>query len=175
VRETIIAVHGRIDGVLVPTWFDAPVARGQRGGWTDKLGLLGVEVKASRADFLRGLREGQFERYDRTLAGLYVATSRAVRTSEVPAGIGHLVCYQTPSGGGSDVRCVCRRHVTVREWEMDTHTMWRLVFFAVKRARTAEIAARQRCRNTIEKIGRIAERQVVAALGRALKDIETAP
>jgi len=183
VRETIMAVHGRIDGILVPAWFDAPVTRGQHGGWTGKLGLLGVEVKASRTDFLRGLREEQFDRYDRTLAGLYVATPRSVKTAEIPAGLGHLICYQPPGeptffGDGrrkpsrAELRCVCRRHVTVRDWEMDPDTMWRLIFFVVKRARAAEIAAQQRNRETLRRIGELAADRVFAALKRSLEGIK---
>jgi hypothetical protein len=173
VRETVTGVTGRIDGVLVPIAFDAGIFKGRHGGWTDKAGIVGVEIKASRADFLRGLREGQFDRYagnghESNLAGVFVVTTRAVKTAEIPAGVGHLVCYQTQEDTRGDWRCVCRRVPSFRDAKIDHDTMWRLVFYAVKRAREVEITARRETGEVMERIGRMAGEKVFAYLNREL-------
>ena len=166
VRETIASVLGRIDGLLVPADYRAQVFRHKSGHWTDKAGLIGVEVKASRADFLRGLREGQFERYAQSLAGLYVVTPRTVRTEEIPEGCGHLIVFQHQKHEWKDFRCVCKRSPTFRDAQMDGDTMWRLVFYAIKRIKQER---RQQCEQADqrnERIGRVLERRLFAVINQ---------
>lgn len=95
-RETGVIRDGRLDGLLFPTSWDANLPAG----------LWGVEVKVSRSDFQRGLREGQFEKYSKQITGLYLATGHDVcKTSEVPKGVGHLIVTRT----GAGLICSCRR------------------------------------------------------------------
>lgn len=169
VRETVAAVVGRIDGLLIPASYDSPIFRHRKGSWIDKAGIIGVEVKASRGDFLRGLRENQFDRYNETLTALYVATPRSVKTSEVPAPCGHLVVYRPPGRRGWS--CVCKRQPKYRDVPIDADTMWRLVFYAIKRMRTERHEERKRLRIALERIGSIAERRVIAMLEREAKAV----
>lgn len=180
-RESVAAVEGRIDGLLIPASYQASIFKKRSGHWLDKAAVVGVEAKANRADFLRGLREGQFDRYTNTssaLGGLYLATTRAVKTSEVPPGIGHLVVYDPPGepkfyndGSRRDTstgwRCVCRRSPQYRDTTMDPELMWRIVFYAIGKMRAARIEAREELRRVKERIGTVAERKIMAVLDRA--------
>lgn len=117
-RETAALVgHGRLDGVLVPSRWDAPM--GAR--------LAGIEVKLSRGDFLRGLRSKQFEKYAGQVSGLYiVATVDACKTREIPDAFGHLVVGLRSGEGGAV--CVCRRHPQWAPVALDEGTMWAILF-----------------------------------------------
>jgi hypothetical protein len=180
IRETVAAVDGRIDGLLVPASEKAPIMKKRRGPWTMRAGVIGVEVKATRADFKRGLEEGQYDRYSASpnLAGLYVVTSRAIKTAEVPDGLGHLVCYEPPgepklTGWGrvrsipTGLRCVARRSPDFRDATMDYDFMWRLIFHAIRQTRAERVAMRERERRAMERIGSAAERQIMSILRRA--------
>lgn len=107
----------RLDAVLVPVSTAAHcLARG------DKFGLIGVEIKRTRSDFLKGLRESkpsvstgwkpglsQFEEYRVQLLGLYIVTLKgACKPSEIPDGLGDLVIEKQESP--PEYRCFCRRH-----------------------------------------------------------------
>lgn len=163
IRETIAGVKGRIDALMVPVTFDAAMHNKEHGGWTDKLRLVGLEIKASRADFLRGLRDGQFDRYSESLGGLYVVTSRAVKTVEVPAGCGHLVVFDLPNDRFG-YRCICRRRATFRAAHPDLDTLWRLVFLSHNRRRDEVRAERDRVERALERIGNIASERVISML-----------
>lgn len=135
IRETgIVDVGGRLDGLLVPMNRDAScMESSRRVGVPQKLRffarpvLLGVEVKVTRADFLRGLREGQYDRYAEKLGGLYVAVPRgACRVAELPDGVGLLVAGRDFCDPRFTV--VCRRNPTLRYVEMGQETFWRLLF-----------------------------------------------
>jgi hypothetical protein len=170
-------VGGRVDGVLLPYGRGAHcmkmgTSRDRTIGGSDfwyRPRLIGVEVKASRADFLKGLRGGQFDRYrDSCLAGLYVATGREVcRTQEIPADIGHLVVGTRSSGGWT---CICRRHPTYRDVELSAALVWRVVFHvADKSAReTRDLEVRHQA--AMKRVGNVAAetifRSVRAFAGR---------
>lgn len=173
IRETVASVDGRIDGLLVPASYNAHVFKGQSGYWTDKAAVIGVEVKASRADFLAGVRKDQFRRYAKNLAGLYVATPRSVKTSEIPDGIGHLVAYRPDKErpGLAEIRVVCRRHPTYAKVEMDTDLMWRLVFHAIGRMRAADRERREQWRKTCERVGGVLERRLFALMDAAADEV----
>ncbi len=164
-RETEAGVVGRIDGLLVPASFDCHVFKSRSGHWLSKAGLIGVEVKASREDFLRGLREKQFDRYADDLAGLYVATPRCVKTAEIPAQCGHLVVYRTAER--AEWVAVCKRHPTYRDSAMLPETMWQLVFKAIMRMKKDRREERDRIDRALERVGRVAERQIMASLRKA--------
>lgn len=115
-RETGAVGGGRLDGLLVPTHWNAPIRNG----------VVGVEVKVSRADFLRGLREEQFQRYQQHVNGLYLAAPRGVcKTRELPVGVGHLVVTERDDYG---LVCVCRKHPAWTDRIYDTATLWRVLF-----------------------------------------------
>ena len=118
IRETgQVVKDGRLDGLIIPAGFATQVP----------LGLTGIEVKISRGDFLRGLSNGQYERYYRELNALYIATLFSVaKTSEVPKDYGHLI-VGLRVGNGNPV-CVCKRRAPWRDYSPDQHVIWRVVF-----------------------------------------------
>ncbi|HLO41658.1 MAG TPA: hypothetical protein VK176_11600 [Phycisphaerales bacterium] len=166
IRETVASVEGRIDGLLVPASYQAHVFKSRTGYWTDKAAVIGVEVKASRADFLAGARKDQFRRYAKNLAGLYVATPRSVKTSELPDGVGHLVAYRPDKEGFglATLRVVCKRHPTYASVEMDPDLMWRLVFQAISRMRAESRRGQDQWRKTCERVGQVLERRLFAVM-----------
>lgn len=164
IRETIAGVRGRIDAIMVPITFDAACHNKAPGGWTDKLRLVGLEVKASRSDFLRGLREGQFDRYSESLGGLYIVTSKSVKTHEVPGGCGHLVVFKTKEDRWNGWRCVCRRRALFRDAHPDIETLWRLVFLSHSRRREEVRAERDRVESALTRIGNLASERVISML-----------
>jgi len=165
-RETQagVLIGSRIDGLLVPISFKTQRAKPTRWGgpWTDTMRLIGVEVKASRADFLAGLRKGQFERYEKTLGGLYIATEKGqVKTAEVPASCGHLVTWGWR-------RCVCRRRPVLREAHLSEASCWQLLMLmaAARREELGKLWKRQEL--AFEKLGRRASVMFSAAFEREL-------
>lgn len=112
---------GRMDAVLLPVSTDAHcLSKG------DKFGLIGVEVKRTRSDFLKGaslvpprrrlhgaqdaMLPSQFDRYRQQLLGLYIVTLKGVcKPSEIPDGLGDLVIEKVESTP-PEYRCFCRRH-----------------------------------------------------------------
>lgn len=186
IRETSACVDdgGRLDGLLLPLTMQSDPFK-KRGRerrddglyrhWTERLVLVGIEVKASRADFLRGLKEGQFERYTNKVAGLYVVTGREVKTAEVPGGLGHLVCYR-PEGElqqnqwghrwrtPPEQRCVCKRHPNYRDPVMDEDTMWRVIREVIRRWHEDQRAMRKERDEVFERVGEVASRRLAAML-----------
>lgn len=115
IRETESLVDGRIDGILIAESHEAGIMKklgrsriggGFLTGYQRAANVTGLEVKASRADFLRGLREKQFDRYAETLSGLIVVTMRDVKTTEIPAACGHIAIHH---GTGERWKAVCKR------------------------------------------------------------------
>lgn len=115
-RETGALRCGRLDGVLVPDSWNARTPPG----------LIGVEVKLSRSDFLCGLKKEQYTRYESHVNALYVATPRGIcKTSEIPTSCGHLVCTERHGYG---LVCVCKRKPKWRDAEIDHETLWRVIW-----------------------------------------------
>jgi hypothetical protein len=155
-RETGSILPGRrMDGVLIP------VAWSSRA----KAGLYGVEVKIYRSDFLRGMATGQFLDYQSACNSLYIATPRDVcKTSEIPPGIGHLVC-------GAGDRCVCRRRPAFQDIAFDEAKMWRVVwdlFDQFERGRRAERESMDR----LERRMREAAGNGISAMIKAMRTME---
>ena len=104
IRETSILcnISGRMDALLVPWSSKADCMLRNTGEWFwDRPRLIAIEVKVNRADFLKGLREGQYERYDNQVSGLYLAVprpddpvkkyreqDRVCKLREIPKGVG---------------------------------------------------------------------------------------
>lgn len=125
--------------------------------------LIGIEVKVSRTDFLKGLRTGQFERYrDSQLAGLYVATGKEVcRTKELPAGVGHLVVTARPGG---DWRCICRRHPSYHDVELSVPFVWCILFQVARKFRQQIRVMQLRHNETMERVGDAARSTIFRAV-----------
>jgi hypothetical protein len=167
-RETAACAPagGRLDGLLIPVSIQSPAmkSRGFRSGyWTERAVPVGVEIKASRADFRRGLNEGQFARYAEAVPNLFVCTGRDVATSEIPEGVGHLVHHcppgeqQTMNGcrrrtTNPEPRIVCRRQPKFRPHEMDADTMWRIVLYCADEVREAQREREREQRALFEKL-----------------------
>lgn len=164
-RETGVFVEGRIDALLVPTAFDAHCVKQIRGHYSESIRVCGVEVKTDRGDFLRGLKKGQYDRYSKTLGGLYLATFRdTCRTAEVPLHCGHLVCLHG--------EVVCKRHPRYRKSEFTQEQMWQLFFRYVLEHRREVYRERDRVHESLEKMGHRAAGEVFAALRAIRKQVE---
>lgn len=149
-RETGCFVKGRIDGLLVPIALDAHSVKKIPGHYSEGVRVTGIEVKTTRADFLAGLKKGQFERYDETLSGLYIATPREVcKTSEIPDGIGHLSIRRQ----NMQWVCTCRRHPKYKDTEPPVEWVWELFFRYTLEMRERE--HRERCQydDALHRIG----------------------
>jgi len=182
-REIGLVKKGRLDAVLVPMNFEASVARTYKTvNYFQRLGLVGVELKLSRSDFTRGLKSGQFKRYQGELAGLYVATMKGVcKTKELPAGIGHLVVDWLPSAkrrvlardsGRPLMRCVCRRHPKWSAVQMTQEQMWRILH-RVNSAMNNEVKnIRSQYDTKLQMIWERVGRKIVDASRRAVRQIE---
>lgn len=132
---------GRLDAVLIPV---SPVADCMQGSkWPhtqhiygdititrdkpfwDRPCVIGIEVKVSRSDFLAGQRNGQYERYQAGVSGLYVAAPANVcKTTELPNGVGRLMVKATHGR----VSVTCKRHPKYKDVELDPSVPWRLMF-----------------------------------------------
>ena len=120
-RETGQAVSDRrLDGLLVPAGYGAQVP----------LGLTGVEVKVHRSDFLRGLKNGQYEAYRKKLNALYIVTPYGeIKTNEIPTTCGHLVVgLRAGEIENSRCKCVCRRRAPWHNYTPDQRVLWRIIF-----------------------------------------------
>lgn len=142
IRETGAALSGsdRSDAVLIPVNAEAACMKGrgrmQDGRWTwwwDRVCLVGVEVKLTREDFRRGIREGQFEKYQERFGGLYLAIPHGIALrKEVPEGVG-LLTVRSPGASA-----VCVRNPVWRSVELDSVTAWRLVWRMHEQAKQLE-------------------------------------
>jgi hypothetical protein len=132
IRETIAAIdcQGRMDAILVPLSWEAESYK----RLNFKQGLIGIEVKSYRGDFLRGMKEKQFEKYadSESISGLYVATALNVcKTSEIPKRFGHLIVNVKPDERRSMNICVCRRHPEWKESKLSQESMWRILWAGI--------------------------------------------
>lgn len=120
-------VNGRLDLLLVPMAMTTPVFKQLSGHWTTRLGLVGVEVKVDRGDFLNGLKKGQFARYCEDLCGLYIAgPPDVVKLKEVPEEHGVLHVGMEIK---KEQRIVCRRHPRFKSPKQYTQDeFWRILW-----------------------------------------------
>ncbi len=166
VREIGLIENGRLDGVLVPLGPKAfPLNR--RGNWWDRHCLVGVEAKATRSDFLRGLKEGQFERYlaSGVIGGLIIAAwENVVKRGEIPDGIGHVVVGYRPNG----VKLVasCRRLPALKDAPLSQETSWRLLQRMHDEFRKREHEADIAYKRKLKRIGKMAARRFFSVIGQ---------
>lgn len=175
-RETACFVDGRIDGLLIPTAYDAHCIKKSRGHYASGVRVCGVEVKVNRSDFLKGKKSGQFTRYAKSLAGLYIATPYELcKTSEIPDDCGHLVVTNRLSGtgGGLGFTCVCKRHPKYRDVQFDHRQMWELFFRFRDHSVQREYELKSQYREKLDRIGDIAGKKVFAAIREIEKSVST--
>jgi len=174
--EIGIVSSGRLDLLLVPLSMECPVYKRMGGntfqtpgneyrGWTERLGLVGVEVKVSSQDFQNGLKGGQFERYDKELCGLYIAGPPfAFREAEVPKEYGVL---HVRNGAQEQPTTICRRHPKFTPVIPTTEQMWRIVWAIQKRASEERRTESTKQREFDDKIGK----RVGNALSRVVREL----
>jgi len=151
--------NGRIDGLLVPVDWSAAIRRAKV-----RLGLIGVEVKITRTDFFRGLKSGQFERYDKALSGLYIATTMGVcKTREIPAACGHLIVNRRRGYG---TVCVCRRHPRWKDGPLTVEDTWDILLKVVEHLRDEASRDQARYEEWKETIGHRVIAPVMTAISR---------
>jgi len=159
---------GRLDLLLVPMSMDAPIFKKliDQGHWTNRLGLVGVEIKISKADFQKGLSE-QFERYGKSLSGLYIAgPPHIVVAAQVPRKFGVLAIGHGLHEQGW--RVACRRHPEFKPCPASVQDLWR-VMWKIKaihqdRLRKIEEEKEEFLAEFREKAGKIIGRAVTEAM-----------
>ncbi len=140
IRETSILCDfsGRMDALLVPWSSGADCMLRNTGEWFwDRPRLIAIEVKVNRADFLKGLREGQYERYTNQVSGLFLAVprpdhpmkryrdeERVCKLKEVPRGVGLITVERYGTG------IHCARRPILKDVEFERDVPWRLLFAA---------------------------------------------
>jgi len=172
IRETGIGVVGRLDGLLVPVSRAAHCMKRLKEPLWKRPRLVGVEVKTSRADFQRGLKNQQYERYAESVSGLYVATLVDVcRTSELPDGVGHLL-LNNRRGVHSTRGLICKRHPHYNESRVDAETAWQLLFVAKEQFIAETHKRNRRQAEVIERIGANAAGRIFKPLRQIEQAIE---
>ena len=173
-REIGLVENGRIDGALVPLSIDSPGVKNNpmrktgRPFW-DRMGLLGVEVKLHRSDFLRGLKEKQFERYAPSFIGLYICTTLDVcKPSEIPREYGHLVVTWSDETERDSYKripvCVCKRHPQFKAVELDHETMWRVLWRSGEEMRKRAAEAEAKYARATARVGSLASEYIFGAV-----------
>lgn len=169
-RETECFVKGRIDGLLIPTAFDAHCVKSIQGHYASSVRVLGVEVKVSRSDFQNGMKNGQYDRYNDCLGGLYIATPTDVcKTAEIPKHIGHLQIDRRPTPW----RCICKRHPEYRDAQFTPEQIWQLFFRFVMHQNDELREQREHYEECLKRVGKIAGDRVftkVQELGAAIDE-----
>lgn len=174
-RELGIVTNGRLDAVLIPVSADASIMAinkfpGQDyTSFYDRVMLVGVELKASRTDFLKGLKSGQFERYDKELSGVYVATlDKIASTNELPVGIGHLsISFKYPN-----YVCKCKRHPKFKLVKPDLDQLIRIMFSYREEMQKRFRAERDRNYLLQEKLKEFTGNFVIRKLDECFRKIE---
>lgn len=169
-REIKIESLSRLDGLLLPTSKESPMMKRTDRYFWDRAGIVGVEVKVDRSDFLDSLKNGQLDRYDAQLSGMYLATPRGVcKTSEVPPNIGHLVVAFKKD---LEPVAICRRNPKFHDCDFDPQVFWRVLFRLMKEMRDRENKRKQWYRDKMEMVGKIASSKVFNVIRRIEKSVE---
>jgi hypothetical protein len=160
-RETEQLKSGcRLDGVLLPAGYEAK-----------HRSIVGIEVKVSRADFLVGLKSGQYDRYAELVPAMYVATPRGVcKTTEIPKSCGHLVVGRRWKQGPM---CVCRRKAPERQVEIDNGTLWCLVWRCFQLHERDRLEAERAKRSADKVFGEAIGRRLATAMRAIEQNLET--
>jgi hypothetical protein len=182
--EIGIVSSGRLDLLLVPISTECPIFKRMNAntwktlgneyhGWTERLGLVGIEVKVSSQDYQGGLKRGQFERYKSELCGLYIAgPPLAFRETDVPEqyGVLHVRNARIAKQGYASV-AICRHHPTFIPVVPTIEQMWRIIWAIQKRASEDRRAEQQKEREFQDKIGN----QIGHAVSRVIGQLREVP
>ncbi len=139
IRETGILCNfsGRMDALLVPWSSQADCMVQNTGTWFwERPRLIAIEVKVKRSDFLKGLRDGQYERYANQVSGLYIAVprpdhpvkrfreqDRVCKLKEIPKGVGLITVKRFG-------KAHCARRPKLADVQFEPDVPWRLLFAA---------------------------------------------
>lgn len=146
--------NGRLDMLLVPLNMDSPIFKAMSGHWTDRLGLIGVEVKVDKQDFKHGLESGQFDRYAESLSGLYIAGPPDVVVAKmVPEQYGVISVGGPQYGTKNPVEPIaCRRHPHFVRRPLTEEATWRIVWSLAKDIGRFTRSERERAEKLEQKI-----------------------
>ena len=167
------SANGRIDAILVPVQYGASILnswkRNDPKSWWNRHGLVGVEVKTNRADYLRGIRENQFNKYSNVLSGIYLAAPKGiVKTSELPEGVGHLVETENwVSGKGVIHKVHCARHPQFHQTELPNELLWKIINRQQTELRSLKQEFWKVTKDYKERMGRLAETKFFSMLKTA--------
>ncbi len=169
-RETgcVLEGQGRLDAFLVPSREQCSSVKKNR-----RFGIIGVEVKVTRSDFLNGLRHGQYDRYndDPGVSGLFLVTPKGlVKGAEVPKHIGHIV-VNTSKPRVKDWTASCRRNPTFKSNETPSNVLWRLIMFMQLDARAKACKTEYAHKAKLRNIGEIAGQEIFSAIRRFEKKL----
>ena len=156
----------RMDAILIPiAWRNTAY-----NNLKFKQGIIGLEVKVTRQDFLNGLKSGQYEKYDKEVCGMYlVASKRVCKTSEIPDGMGHLLVGHRPGYGNV---CICKRRPKWKEVELRQESMWRIIFTMTSYLRDKRREEWEKMYEIEQKIGDIAGNLISDVMRIKIKNLE---
>lgn len=170
IEEIGLVCDGRLDVLLVPLSIQSPIFKKLDGHWTERLGLVGVEVKVDKQDFRNGLESGQFDRYAKELSGLYIAgPPHIVEKSAVPEQYGVIHVGREQRNGRSDP-IVCRRHAKFTRSALTEEQHWRIIWAMAKSINRFNRERREEAQSLEHRIKETAGR----AIWKALKEISGA-
>ena len=161
-----------MDAVLIPTMFTAMSYKRLKFSQS----IVCLEVKRTRADFLSGLKNGQYAKYADHCSGLYIVTPYGiVKPKEIPKEYGHLVVTRRFVSDGRDDYygvCVCKRHPRWRAMELNPAQLWRILwafmkwFSAERDVQRGRIElTRERLRNRFETMMRKVAKEIADEVG----------
>lgn len=160
----------RMDGVLIPLSWEAPSYK----RCTFRQGIVAVEVKVTREDFLAGVRRNQFAQYADFCSGVYLAApADIVRVSEVPDGVGFLQIVNASRGlsrsfsESVSIRAVCRRHPRFQPRPLTPEQCWRVLWCGLNRLRTMRADTVREHAAALDRLRSVTGKAVVAACVRA--------
>jgi hypothetical protein len=133
IEEIGSVCDGRLDMLLVPLNMASPVFKSLSGHWTERLGLVGVEVKVDKGDFKSGLDTKQFDRYADGLSGLYIAgPPDVVERKLIPEQYGVIHVGGKRLGNGAPQPIACRRHARFTRRPLSEEQHWRIIWAMAK-------------------------------------------
>jgi len=175
IREIGLKQLQRLDGVLVPYNLKAHVMeKFTKEKFFNRCGLVGLEVKRSRSDFLAGIKKGQFEKYNEYLMGLYLVTFPDIcKRSEVPDNVG--LIHIMRKRHTDEPIAFCKKHPIYKHVEYTQEMMWRIMFryFQQFSEKLRDSKAKQVCweNHAKEIVGDYVERTINASVTFAEKNL----
>lgn len=161
----------RMDAILVPVSREAHCMLDSKLPFFERPRFVGIEVKISRSDYLAGVRKGQLEKYQGFVSGLYLASYRDVcRTSELPDGVGHIICLKKPKG--RFMSCVCKRHPKYSDVDTPPDVPWRCLFRLAEQYQRQVAEHEQEFKRAIKAIGQEAAGSIFANIEKMTEALD---